>query len=150
MASERTRNLYDHKSSKRNMGEPHQRERGGGDASMSHQGSRREAARTAGRGPTLDRGPTHSPHSREARYGGMPGEHLHEIHARHERERHEMRHRHAQEREHAHHQQTLEHENMGARHEDEHENIRHRHELESRQDQSGEGGAGMEPRGFRH
>jgi hypothetical protein len=142
--------LYDHKSSRKSMGEPHERESGGGDASMSHQGSRREAARTAGRGPTLDRGPAHSPHSREERYGGMPGEHIHEIHARHERERHEMRQRHHQEREHTHQQQALEHENMGERHEDEHATIRHLHMMEARQDQSGEGGAGMGPLGSRH
>ncbi len=132
MASERVRNLYDHKSSRRRMAEtePHERERGGGDASMSQQGARHEAARRAGRGQVF-RERDYGPHDR------------HEVHARHRREREEMHQRHHQEREHMHHQQSLEHENLVARHEDEHETIRHRHAMEERQDQSGEGGAAM-------
>jgi hypothetical protein len=135
MASERTRNLYDHKSSRKGMREPHERERGGGDASMSHRGTMREAARTAGRGQDF----------REHDYGtGYPQGH-HETHERHRRERHEMHQRHHTEREHVHQQQSVEHANMAERHSDEHSAIRERHELEMRQDQSGEGGAGMGP-----
>jgi hypothetical protein len=134
----RERALYDHKSSRKRMTEPqpNERERGGGDASMSERGALREAQRSAGRGmPTLDKG--------RAERSGDGG---HEITARHERERHEMRQRHHQEREHAYHQQALEHENLEDRHEDEHAAIRQRHAMEERQNQSGEGGAAMGPR----
>ena len=135
MASERTRNLYDHKSSRKAMREPRERERGGGDASMSHQGARREATRTAGRGQVF----------RQRDYGTVHPHDQHEIHARHRRERHEMHQRHSQERHHMHQEHMLEHENMVARHDDEHQRM-----MESRQDQSGEGGAAMGPIGSYH
>lgn len=151
--------LYDHKSSKKTFpgerggSEPHERERGGGDASMSQLGAKKEAAHTAGRGePTLDKGreeavghsnPQHYERAekREARREpserdaaerrGSEGEHemggKHEIHMRHHTERKEMHERHHKERMHQREEHALQHENMAERHATEEDKMGQRH-----------------------
>jgi hypothetical protein len=122
--------LYDHKSSGRYFGsksEPHERERGGGDASMSQEHAKSEAERTAGHGPSLDKGKEHGERREGKKEETKVAGHPHEVHERQRREREEMKARHHTERHHMHEEHSLAHENMADRHEEEHEKMAQRH-----------------------